>query len=242
MMSILFNVIFRANFQMEYPEHTSSQYDAELRAVCASVLKMGAVVANQFCLALESLATGDLMLVDRVMDDGYAVNAMEVEIDECCTNLLVRRQPTANDLRLVKAIIKTINDLERVGDEAENIARMPRSITPNKSASLPCYRQIKQMAGIAQEILGAALAAFDGLDPDAAKKAGRKEALIDDEFHAVLRHLVAYMMEDTSEISMALQAALVARSVDRIGDHAKNIAEYVIYMVEGREVRNFSTL
>lgn len=227
---------------MEYPEHTSSQYDAELRAVCASVLKMGAAVENQFQLALESLATGDLMVVDRVMDDGYAVNAMEVEIDECCTNLLVRRQPTANDLRLVKAIIKTINDLERVGDEAENIARMAKLIAQNKSASLPCYRQIKHMAGISQEILGAALLAFDGLDSGAARKVGRKEALIDDEFHSVLRHLVAYMMEDTSEISMALQAALVARSVDRIGDHAKNISEYVIYMVEGREVRNFSSI
>jgi phosphate transport system protein len=227
---------------MKYPEHTSTQFDVELRTICSSVLQMGEAVENQFRLALESIETGDLMAIDRIIDEGHAVNAMEVSIDEFCTNLLVRRQPTANDLRLVKTIIKTINDLERIGDEAENIASTAKLMLQKNSVSLPCYRQIKYSADIALGMLRAALDAFDGLDPDAAKKIGRKDVLIDEEFHSILRHLVAYMMEDSSEISMALHAALVARSIERIGDHAKNISEYVVYMIEGREVRNYSSI
>lgn len=227
---------------MKYPEHTSTQFDAELRAVCSSVLQMGVAVENQLRLALESIETGDLTAIDRVVDEGHVVNAMEVSIDECCTNLLVRRQPTANDLRLVKTIIKTINDLERIGDEAENIVRMVKLIAQDNSASLPCHLKIIHMADIALGMLGVALEAFDELDSDAAKKVGRKDTLIDDEFRAILRHLVAYMMEDTSKLPLALHAALVARSIERIGDHAKNISEYVVYMMEGREVRNYSAI
>jgi phosphate transport system protein len=225
---------------MKYPAHTSTRFDAELSAVCASVMQMGALVENQFRLAIESFATGDLMAIDRIMDEGYKVNAMEIEIDECCTNLLVRRQPTANDLRLVAAIIKIINDLERIGDEAENIARMSQLIAQKQSKSLPRYQQIKHVANIALEMLRAALDAFDALDSSAAKKIGRKDTLIDEEFRSILRHLVAYMMEDSSELSTALHTALMARSIECIGDHAKNISEYVIYMMEGREIRNFT--
>ena len=227
---------------MKYPEHTSTQFDAELKAVCVSVLKMGELVKSQFHLALESLKTGDLMAMDRVIDDGHTVNAMEVEIDESCINILVRRQPTANDLRLVSTIIKTINDLERIGDEAENIARMAKQISQKHPAQLPCYPQIKYVADIALGMLGDALAALDAMDTEAAKKIGRKDTLIDDEFHSILRHLVAYMMEDTSELSMALNIAWVARSIERIGDHSKNISEYVIYMIDGRESRNYCTI
>lgn len=200
---------------------------------------MGAVVESQLRAALDSLATGDLMTIDRVLDDGHTVNAMEVEIDEKCTEILVRRQPTANDLRLVTAIIKTINDLERIGDEAENIARMSKLVAQIQPARFPCYPQMKYIAETALLILKAALASFDALDVDAAKRAWQKDALIDDEFRILLRHLVAYMMEDTSALSTTLQAALVARALERIGDHAKHISEYVVYMVEGRESRNY---
>jgi phosphate transport system protein len=210
-------------------------------AVCASVMQMGVLVENQFRLAMDSLATGDLMTIDHVIDEGQAVNAMEVEIDECCTNLLVRRQPTANDLRLVTTVIKIINDLERIGDEAESIARLSRLIAQKHPAQLPRYHQIKHSADIALEMLSAALNAFEEFNSEAAKKIGHKDALIDEEFRAILRHLVAYMMEDTSELTTVLNVALVARAIERIGDHAKNISEYVIYMIEGREVRNYST-
>jgi phosphate transport system protein len=224
---------------MKYPEHTSAQFDAELTAVRESVQKMGATVERQLRSALDALATGDLMTIERVLDDGHTVNAMEVEIDEKCTDILVRRQPTANDLRLVTMVIKTINDLERIGDEAENIARMSKSVAQKQPYHFPCYLQMKYIGETALEILRAALDAFDALDVDAAKKAWRKDALIDDEFRIILRHLVAYMMEDTSALSTTLQAALVARALERIGDHAKHISEYVVYMVEGRESRNY---
>lgn len=225
--------------QMKYPEHTSTRFDAELTAVCASVQKMGASVESQLRLALESLASGDLMTIDRVIDDGHVVNAMEVEIDEKCTEILVRRQPTANDLRLVTAVIKTINDLERIGDEAENIARMSKVVAQKQPYHFPCYLQMQHTAGIALEMLRAALDAFDSMDVDAAKMVGRKDVLVDDEFRIILRHLVAYMMEDTSALASTLQAAFVARAIERIGDHAKHMSEYVVYMVEGRESRNY---
>lgn len=224
---------------MKYPEHTSAQFDAELTAVCVSVQKMGSLVESQFRLALESLASGDPVTIERVLAEGQVVNAMEVEIDEKCTDILVRRQPTANDLRLVTTVIKIINDLERIGDEAENIARMSSLVAQKQPYHFPRYPQMKYIADIALEMLSAALDAFDALDVGAAKKTGRKDALIDDEFRAILRHLVAYMMEDASMLSATLQAALAARAIERIGDHAKHISEYVVYMVEGREARNF---
>lgn len=224
---------------MKYPEHTSAQFDAELTEVRASVQKMGTAVERQLRSALDALATGDLMTIDRVLDDGHTVNAMEVEIDEKCTDILVRRQPTANDLRLVTAVIKTINDLERIGDEAENIARMSKAVAQKQPYYFPCYLQLKYIGEIALEILRATLDAFDALDVESAKNAWRKDMQIDGEFRVILRHLVAYMMEDTSALSTTLQAALVARAIERIGDHAKHISEYVVYMVEGRESRNY---
>ncbi|TAJ76043.1 MAG: phosphate signaling complex protein PhoU [Gallionellaceae bacterium] len=227
---------------MKYPEHTSTQFDVELGAVCASVLRMGAAVENQFRLALDTLSTGDLTVVDRVLDEGRTVNAMEVEIDERCTNILVRRQPTANDLRLVSTIIKTINDLERIGDEAESIARLAGLIASKQPARLPRLQQIKYIAEIALGMLMAALKSFDEMDSEAARKVGRKDTLIDEEFRSILRHLVAYMMEDTSELTTTLQVVFVVKAIGRIGDHAKNISEYVIYMMEGRDVRNCSTI
>lgn len=223
---------------MKYPEHTSTQFDVELNSVCANVLRMGEAVESQLRKALESLETGDLMTIDRVIDDGFTVNALEIEIDESCTNLLVRRQPTANDLRLIKTIIKTINDLERIGDEAESIAQMAKLMSQKNTTSIPCFRQIKYSAEIAMGMLRDSLEAFEGFDATAARKIGRKDALIDEEFRSILRHLVAFMMEEKSELTLTLNAALVARSIERIGDHAKNLSEYIVYMMEGRDVRN----
>lgn len=227
---------------MKYPEHTSVRYDAELEAVCSRVMEMYAAVESQFQLALGTLASGDLQVIDRIVDEGDRVNAMEVEIDERCTDILVRRQPTANDLRLVASIIKTINDLERIGDEAENIARMSRIIAQKRPPHLPGQAQIRYIAGIALEMLKAAMRAFDEMDAVAAKGIGSKNRLIDDEFQAVIRHLVAYMMEDASELSTTLQVVWIARAIERIGEHAKDISEYVVYMIEGREARNYCTI
>ena len=223
---------------MKYPVHTTTQFDVELKAVCASVLQMGTAVENQFRLTLDFLETGDVMTIDRVISEGQEINSMEIEIDERCTNILVRRQPTANDLRLVTTIIKTINDLERIGDEAESIALVSKQLDVKYSTLFPRYHQIKYMGGVANEMLGSALEAFENMDSDAARIIVRKDGLIDDEFRTILRHLVANMMEDNSDLSSTLNAVLVARAIERIGDHAKNISKHVIYMMEGREVRN----
>lgn len=219
---------------MKYPEHTSTQFDAELTAVCANVLQMGEAVENQFRLALDSLATGDLTTIDRVMNAGRAIDAMEIDIDENCTRIFVRRQPTANDLRLVKTIIKIINDLKHIGDEAESIACMSKLIAQKCSSHLPGYQQIKYIADVALGMLSASLATFDAMDADSARKVGRKDALIDAELNSILRHLVGYMMEDSTELPTALQTLCVAKSIKRIGDHTKNISKHVVYMMEGR--------
>lgn len=225
---------------MKYPTHTSTRYDAELSAVCIRMQQMGAIVSGQFRQAIDSLATRDLMTMDRVIDEGHVVNALEVEISELCIDILARRQPTANDLRLVSAVIKTVNDLERIGDEAENIAHMSRTIAQKTTAPLPRQLQIEYLGGIAFDMLGGAMAAFDAMDSAAARKIGHKDTLVEEEFRSILRHLIAYMMEDTSELSTTLQAAFIIRAIERIANHAKNISEYVVYMLEGREVRNYT--
>jgi len=227
---------------MKYPAHTSMQFDTELMTVCNDVLNMSAIVENQFRVALSTLMTGDAAAIQQVLDEGQRVNAMEIEIDERCTHILVQRQPTANDLRLVSAIIKTINDLERIGDESENIARQSKILATKCHTSLPCCHQIKYMAEVTVGMLEAATKAFDALDSEAARKVGHKDTLIDDEFRSILRHLVAYMMEDSSELEITLQIAFIARAIERIAEHAKHISEYVIYMIEGRESRNFSNI
>lgn len=221
---------------MKYPEHTSTQFDAELKAVIESVLKMGAAVEDQFCLAMETLATGDSSVIDQIIEMGDSVNQMEMDIDETCTNILVRRQPTANDLRLVKTIIKTINDLERIGDEAESIARISKLLAEKNTGRLPRYYQIKYIAEVASGMLHGALSAFDSMDIKAARKVGHKDSLIDEEFRSILRHIVAYMMEDTSELSLALHLVFIAKAIELIGDHAKDISGHVVYMMEGQSI------
>lgn len=225
---------------MKYPAHTSTRFDAELSAVCTRMQQMGAIVSGQFRQAIDSLATRDLMTMDRVIDEGHVVNALEVEINELCVDILARRQPTANDLRLVSAVIKTVNDLERIGDEAENIAHMSRTLAQNPAVQLPRQLQIEYLASIAFGMLGAAMEAFDAMDSVSARKIGHKETLVDEEFRSILRHLVAYMMEDSSELSTTLNVVFIIRSIERITNHAKNISEYVVYMLEGREVRNYT--
>jgi phosphate transport system protein len=227
---------------MKISEHTSHTFDAELNSVCEKVMTMAELVQNQLAVSVNLLGSIDLVAIDRVLDMGHVVNAMEVEIDELCTSILVRRQPTANDLRLVTTIIKTINDLERIGDEAESIARVSRLIIQKNPQSLPSYAQISSVAEIAMEMLESAVAAFEAWDADLAQTIVHKESLIDQESGAILRSLVGYSMEDGHELSTAMHAALIARSIERIANHSKHISEYVLYMIKGREVRNYSTI
>ena len=223
---------------MPYNEHSSKQYDIDLDTVRSRVLAMGGLVERQIGHAIEALERGDLALAEQVVITDHQVNAYEVSIDGDCGHIIVRRQPAASDLRMLLAIIKTVTDLERVGDEAEKIARMSKAIHERGTMQLEQLPQIRHAADIAIDMLRRTLDAFARLDAAAAAGVVRQDAAIDSEFRAILRQLITYMMEDPRTISRALEIIWIAKAIERIGDHAKNIAEYVIYIVKGTDVRH----
>jgi phosphate transport system protein len=223
---------------MASTEHTSKQFDSELEAVRALVMKMGGLVESQIKQAVESLVNRDEALMNRVIAEDHRVNAMEVQIDECCNQIIARRQPAAGDLRMVMTVIKTITDLERIGDEAEKIARMAKLLSQKDHALLPRYNEIRNAASLALEMLRKSLDAFARLDLSAAAQVVRQDELVDQEFRTIMRYLITFMMEDPRTITTALEILFVAKAIERIGDHAKNMSEYVVYMVKGRDVRH----
>ena len=223
---------------MTSSDHISRQFDAELEAIRANVLQMGGLVENQIKSAVESLISGDVALMIRVIEDDHRVNAMEVKIDENCSQVIARRQPTAGDLRLIMAVVKTITDLERIGDEAEKIARMAKLLSQKNTLNLPRYHEIKHAADLALDMLRQSLDAFARLDVAMAAQVVRQDEQVDEEFGVIMRYLITFMMEDPRTISTSLEILFVAKAIERIGDHAKNMSEYVIYMVKGRDVRH----
>jgi len=221
-------------------EHIYKQFDADLEAVRSRVLQMGGLVEEQIAFAVEALSTGNIQLAEQVIANDHRVNALEVGIDEDCILIIARRQPTASDLRIVMMIVKTITDLERIGDEAAKIARMTKRVHESNRIATPRFTEIKYMSGQVLEMLRKALDAFARLDPSAAAQIARQDMEVDEEFRLVLRHLITYMMEDPRNISMFLEILFAAKAVERMGDHAKNMAEYVVYMVKGKDVRHTS--
>ncbi len=225
---------------MPSSDHISKQFDAELEAIRANVLQMGGLVERQIKHAIDSLVSGDVAMMTRVIEDDHRVNAMEVKIDEACSQVIARRQPTASDLRLVMTVVKTITDLERIGDEAEKIARMAKMLSQKHGLAIPRYHEIKHASEIAVDMLRKALDAFARLDVVMAAQVVRQDDQVDEEFRAIMRYLITFMMEDPRTISTSLEILFVAKAIERIGDHAQNIAEYVIYMVKGRDVRHIT--
>ena len=223
---------------MATSEHLSKQYDMDLEGLRSRVLAMGGLVESQIRAALDAFTTGDGELADRVIAGDRVVNGYEVSIDQDCAQVIARRQPTAGDLRTIMAISKTVTDLERVGDEAEKIARMAKAI--HEASRVPSERlpRVRHVADIALGMLRQALDAFARLDAEEAAKVVRADVAIDDEFHAILRQLITFMMEDPRTISTALEIVWVAKAIERIGDHSKNMAENVIYIVKGTDVRH----
>ena len=219
-------------------EHTSKQFDAELDTVRAQVLQMGGLVESQIRLAIEALVHDDVPLMNRVINDDHRVNAMEVQIDESCNQIIARRQPAAGDLRMVMTVVKTITDLERIGDEAAKIARMGKLLSQRKRLILPRYTEIKLISELALDMLHKSLDAFARLDLFYTAQVVRQDELIDEEFRSIMRYLITYMMEDPRTISIALEILFIAKAIERIGDHAKNMSEYVVYMVKGKDVRH----
>ncbi|TFW28676.1 phosphate signaling complex protein PhoU [Massilia horti] len=219
-------------------EHSSKQYDQELEAIRSKVLLMGGMVETQFDEALNCFRVGDAELADKVMADDHAVNNLEVQLDDACSHLIVRRQPAANDLRTVMATIKVITDLERIGDEATKIARTSKSLHKRGVTGFNHYDMIRTMAKATSDQLHDALDTFARLDGKQALQLIAADEVIDHEFRTIMRNMITFMMEDPRTISSALDTLWVAKAIERIGDHAKNIAEYVIYVVEGRDIRH----
>lgn len=217
-----------------------AQFDTELEEVREQVMLMGRLVENQIRLAVEALTNSDVALMDRVIEDDHRVNGMEVAIDEKCVQIIARRQPAANDLRMVMTVIKTITDMERIGDEAKKIARMGKLLSCREHFHPPRYTEIRCAAKLVLDMLHQSLDSFARLDISGVTHVIRQDELVDNQFRITLRYLVTLMMEDPRTISGALEMLFIAKAVERMGDHAQNMAEYMIYLIKGRDARHIS--
>jgi phosphate transport system protein len=221
-------------------EHTSKRFDIELEAISNGVIQMAELVREQFRLAMESLNSGDIVLMNQVLDLGYHVNSMEIEIDRNCNLILAKRQPEAVDLRTILTVLKITTDLERIGDQAEAIARRAESLLQQGGLSLPRSAGIDRCAKLALEMLDKALEGFSLSNADNAKQVILQDQHVNEEYNLITRDLIGHILENPRSISAALDFLFMAKSIERIGDHAKNIAEYVIFMVKGCDVRHLS--
>jgi phosphate transport system protein len=219
-------------------EHINKQYDQDLEAIRSRMMQMGGLVESHVRMAIAGYLDADIERAQEVIAGDAKVNELELAIDGDLGQIIVRRQPAASDLRLILAASKIVTDLERIGDEATKIARMAREIHANGSGARVRLVPIGHLSEVAIGMLRRALDAFARLDAAAAAKVCGEDAAIDEEFRAILRQLITFMMEDPRTISTSLQVVWVAKALERVGDHAKNIAEYVIYIVKGRDVRH----
>lgn len=221
----------------DFSQHISRRFNEDLERVRNQVLAMGGFVEQQLAKSVSALVEGDSSLGESVARDDFKVNNMEVSIDEECSRILATRAPTAGDLRLIVAIIKAITDLERMGDECEKIGYIgSRLATQERPADK--YREVKHLGRVVQDLVHDALDAFARMDAEAALRVARRDRLVDEEYEAIQRQSITFMMEDPRTIRRALDVMWVVRALERIGDHAKNICEYVIYMVHGKDVRH----
>jgi phosphate transport system protein len=217
--------------------HISRRFNEDLERVRNRVLAMGGFVEQQLQKAVSALVEGDSSLGEAVAMDDFKVNNMEVSIDEECSRILATRSPAAGDLRVIVGIIKTITDLERIGDESEKIGYIAsRLATMERPADK--YREIKHLGRVVQDMVHSALDAFARMDAEAALQVARQDIAVDEEYESIQRQTITFMLEDPRTIRRHLDVMWVVRALERIGDHAKNIGEYVIYMVHGRDVRH----
>ena len=221
-------------------KHLSTQFDSELNRISSRVMELGGLVERQISQAVYSLTQFNLEAVEQVSGMEERVNAMEVEIDYEIASIIGRRQPTARDLRMLMAFSKVTANLERMGDEAHKIARMVQSIIESGAARALPSSELRVAAEMASAMLRKALDALARLDTKAALAILKEDDLIDEEFDGFVRKLITYMMEDPRKISASLDLLFLAKAIERIGDHSKNVAGLIIYLVEGKDIRHQS--
>ena len=221
-------------------DHISRRFNRDIEELRNNVLAMGGLVEAQLLRAIAAIVSGDSQLGLKVANDDYKVNKLEVSIDEECSRILATRSPAASDLRLIVAIIKTITDLERIGDEAEKIGFLASQLAAMDRPS-DSYRELKYLGNHVSQMLRAAMDSFARLDVESALEVVKEDERVDEEYDAITHQCITFMMEDPRSIRRFMNVTWAARSLERIGDHAKNICEYVIYMVQGRDVRHTET-
>ena len=219
--------------------HISRQFNEELENVRSQVLKMGGIVEDQLSNAVQALVGTNAELAREVVENDYRVNALEVAIDEECTRIVARRQPAASDLRLVMAVIKTITDLERIGDEAKRVARMVAE-EMNGTLNQEMRQELEHMGSLVRDMLRQVLDAFARMDVDKAVEVVHNDSKVDSKYGSITRQLMTYMAEDARSIPLMLNILWAARAMERMGDRCENIAEYIFYLVYGRDVRHIS--
>lgn len=223
--------------KLHLDQHISQQFNQELEDIRNRVLAMGGLVERQVTNGLTALVENDGDLATEVSEADYQVNAMEVEIDEECIQVLARRAPTASDLRLIVAVIKAITDLERIGDEAEKLGRFAAELS-GSNRTLEYRRELRHLGGLVQSMLHDSLDAFARLDADMALKVAQRDDDVDVEYDNLSRLLTTHLVEDPRRVSDLLMITWCARALERIGDHSVNICEYVVYLVKGRDIRH----
>jgi phosphate transport system protein len=219
-------------------EHTYKQFDAEMEEIRSGVLAMGGLVETQLARAIQSLRHPELDQVDAVAADEQAINQMQISIDHQCSQIIAKRQPAAIDLRMILTVVKIVNELERIGDEVKKIAYKAQEMQRPEGLTAVRLHDIGRAAELAEDNLQLALDAFARLDVSAAATVVSNDDAIDAAFLAIMRQLISYMMEDPRTITPALEIVFIAKSIERIGDHAKNIAENVVHVVKGIDVRH----
>ncbi|WP_068635575.1 phosphate signaling complex protein PhoU [Thauera butanivorans] len=217
-------------------EHTYKQFSTELEEIRSGVLRMGGLVEAQAADALEGLRTGNLSLLNQVIEGDQRINLMQKQLDDACNHIVALRQPTAADMRLVMTVIRSVADLERIGDEAKKIAKSAKRLHSAELSFAPRI-DLSPSARAALAMLHSALDAFARADASAAPRIEREDAEVDASFKAIMRQLITYMMEDPRTITSSLELLFNAKAIERIGDHAMNIAEYVVFLAQGEDVR-----
>jgi phosphate transport system protein len=218
--------------------HLSTQFDQDLERLRSRVLEMGGLVESQLDMTTKAYSDNNNAAILEVLENDRNVNELEKVIDGDCIHIIAKRQPTASDLRLIMGISKMVTDLERIGDETKKMAKSIRRIQERDASVLKATTDVKHLANAASAQIRNALDTFARLDADEARTVIETDDAIDKEFKAIIRQLITFMMEDPRTITTALDIITIARAIERVGDHAKNLAEQVIYIVEGRDIRH----